>query len=190
MQRQEIADVLERSSRYQKYLEAVVDLNEDAKHSDAELLLGRYSTLKAAHQDLLERTESATLESEELKTKIQRFTEDKTNDNLKYNNELGSLQKRLEDSENTSLLVQADTDQRRTADLAEHHRLAQLQLACRNVFARCIESSQLKNSRARYATIQAPQDQLRVIRQYLEDLVDIVQKWTDNPIHTRGTYRP
>ena len=59
-------------------------------------IIYRYNTLVATHSDLLETEQHNQKASEDEKARLVRFTEEKNNQILHYNNKLAQLQTRLD----------------------------------------------------------------------------------------------
>lgn len=80
---------LERNVIYQQYLEKVLESAEEFQ--EIREVIARYDTLTATHQDLLERETKNQEKYETEKGRLVKFTEEKNNEILNYNNQVRCL---------------------------------------------------------------------------------------------------
>merc|ERR1712137_1403716 len=89
-ERERLSEKLEKHEIYQKFMEKVLDQSEE--FSETREIIDRYNTLVATHSDLLDREQLNQKASEDEKARLVRFTEEKNNQILHYNNKLAQLQ--------------------------------------------------------------------------------------------------
>ena len=134
--------------KYFKYLEMVQEsVPED--YPEISDLLNRYNTLKDANVDLTKRQAMHERENDERRTAYTTFGKDKANDVLNFNNEIASLQKKLEISEHDVLKVQNDVDVAVRSTSDKTLELGQVFMAIGNLLQRCtggIHGAILKHS--------------------------------------------
>ena len=87
--RSKLQDKLQRHEIFAVFMQKVLDSSEE--FSEVREIIDRYSTLVATHLDLLEREQQNQDASEQEKARLVRFTEEKNNQILHYNNQLGTL---------------------------------------------------------------------------------------------------
>merc|ERR1711988_850715 len=95
--------------KYQVYLADVVDFVTEDYH-EIQDLLNRYKTLKDANHDLADRQRENEQESENKRVSFKNFTKERANEILNANNEIASLQKKLESSEAMTYRLQNEVD--------------------------------------------------------------------------------
>ena len=88
-QRSNLQDKLSRHEIFAVFMQKVLDSSEE--FSEVREIIDRYSTLVATHLDLLEREQQNQDASEQEKARLVRFTEEKNNQILHYNNQLGTV---------------------------------------------------------------------------------------------------
>jgi hypothetical protein len=84
-QRSKLQDKLSRHEIFAVFMQKVLDSSEE--FSEVREIIDRYSTLVATHLDLLEREQQNQDASEQEKARLVRFTEEKNNQILHYNNQ-------------------------------------------------------------------------------------------------------
>eukprot|EP01029_Cantina_marsupialis_P010509 TRINITY_DN2396_c0_g1_i2.p1 TRINITY_DN2396_c0_g1~~TRINITY_DN2396_c0_g1_i2.p1 ORF type:complete len:235 (-),score=61.15 TRINITY_DN2396_c0_g1_i2:462-1166(-) len=94
-QSEELARTVQANMKFQDFLELVQEsVPED--YPEISDLLNRYRTLRDANTRLLKRQDKQELLAEETRNQYRTFTKEKTNEILNFNNEIASLQKKLE----------------------------------------------------------------------------------------------
>ena len=83
------------------FMQKVLDSSEE--FSEVREIIDRYNTLVATHLDLLEREQLNQEASEQEKARLVRFTEEKNNQILHYNNQLAQLQTRLDKAQSNAV---------------------------------------------------------------------------------------
>merc|ERR1712128_105396 len=86
---------------YQNFMQKVLDASEE--FSEVREIIDRYNTLGATHSDLLDREQLNQKASEDEKARLVRFTEEKNNQILHYNNKLAQLQTRLDQAQSNAV---------------------------------------------------------------------------------------
>mmetsp|Transcript_5406 Transcript_5406/g.7971 ORF Transcript_5406/g.7971 Transcript_5406/m.7971 type:complete len:319 (+) Transcript_5406:224-1180(+) len=89
----------EKSFQYQNYLLQVVDYSKGTsqKFTTLQDILNRYNTLKLVNMDLEKRHQRCELDNERRRRDIIEVSKENSNELLRYNNEIASLQKSLDD---------------------------------------------------------------------------------------------
>jgi chromosome segregation ATPase len=95
--------------KYQLYLADVVDFVTEDFHEIQELL-NRYKTLMDANHDLADRQRENEGESENKRVHFANYTKERANEILNANNEIASLQKKLESGEALAYRLQNEVD--------------------------------------------------------------------------------
>merc|ERR1711937_570267 len=100
-ERERLSEKLEKHEIYQKFMQKVLDQSEE--FSETREIIDRYNTLVATHSDLLDRDQLNQKASEDEKARLVRFTEEKNNQILHYNNKLAQLQTRLDQAQSNAV---------------------------------------------------------------------------------------
>ena len=166
---------LEKMNKYQKFLESVLDAEEEFQ--EIHDLLSRYETLDAAHSDLISRSIKADEENEMQRHDLQTYVREKTDDLLGYNNTIAGLQKQSEVAMTATRVEEANAD-RRLHDVADRTlQLGQVMMACDNIYQRCCDRSHVARRKAGgdSADLGVLVDKLMYIKDYLSDLSAIAR---------------
>jgi len=97
------------NTKYQEYLNNVVEFVTEDYHEIQELL-NRYQTLKDANHDLSDRQRAHEQENEDKRVSFSNFQKERANMILNANNEIASLQKKLESAESLTYRLQNEVD--------------------------------------------------------------------------------
>ena len=178
--REEQKSVLAKNKRYEQFLDLVEQVNEsENRGTESGHLLKRHDTLVNAHQDLLAKIAETEQETEEMRIDMKKYISARQDEILKCNNQLAKLQKKMEHSEDSVIDMQASAERAIKTSMKEQHDLAQIRLACQNVFDRCLASSKIRSLKVRHSQTKSIEEQLRYIRQYLTDLMEIDAAWRE-----------
>jgi protein subunit release factor A len=85
------------SRRYQRYLESVLEVADE--YQEVQDLLLRHATLQATNDDLRAHQQRCSKEAEDIRTALQAFVKQQTDELLDLNNTLAKLKKQLEQQE-------------------------------------------------------------------------------------------
>jgi flagellar motility protein MotE (MotC chaperone) len=85
------------SCRYQRYLESVLEVADE--YQEVQDLLLRHATLQATNDDLRAHQQRCSKEAEDIRTALQAYVKQQTDDILDLNNTLAKLKKQLEQQE-------------------------------------------------------------------------------------------
>ena len=100
-EREKLNEKLKKHEIYQNFMQKVLDASEE--FSEVREIIDRYNTLVATHSDLLDREQLNQKASEDEKARLVRFTEEKNNQILHYNNKLAQLQTRLDQAQSNAV---------------------------------------------------------------------------------------
>eukprot|EP00743_Colponemidia_sp_Colp-15_P001978 GILK01002151.1.p1 GENE.GILK01002151.1~~GILK01002151.1.p1 ORF type:complete len:392 (+),score=107.62 GILK01002151.1:77-1177(+) len=139
----ELEREVQRNMRYEEFLERVKDANEE--YQEINDLVNRYETLENANSDLRKNQIRFEEETEQLRAEFQQYTKDRTNEILAFNNDIASLQKKLELSEGERIKLQTLADNTIKNATNKTLNLGQILMAVENLYVRCI--SQRPNMR-------------------------------------------
>lgn len=168
-EKETIREVLDKSMRYQHYLETVLEVADE--YSEVSDLLLRHATLLATNQDLKEHQRKCAELAEKIRTEIQVYVKQKTDESLNLNNELARLKKELEGYEGDAVSQQAKKDQSLQVASEKTLEYGQVVLSTDNIFNRCRARSKIA-----YPSESNPLQQLDVIGNYVSDLSAIIKQ--------------
>eukprot|EP00899_Mesostigma_viride_P009263 jgi/Mesvir1/18338/Mv14239-RA.1 len=164
------SNVVEKSMRYQKYLEAVLDVA-DEYHEINDLLM-RAATLEATNADLKAHSRACLEKHEEKRAELQLYSKQKMDEILNLNNKVSMLKKELESWERESQLMQSRQDTSLQSASAKMLELGQVTMATDNLFSRVLQRSNVGHPPYTKAV-----DQLTVIGDFMSDLASIIKAW-------------
>lgn len=91
------------SCSYQRYLESVLEVADE--YQEVQDLLLRHATLQATNDDLRAHQQRCSQEAEDIRTALQAFIKQKSDEILDLNNTLAKLKKQLEQQEEQAGLL-------------------------------------------------------------------------------------
>lgn len=104
---------------------------------EIENLLKRYKTLRDANEDLARKQQRTEELNEEKRAEFNNYVKERTNEILNFNNEIASLQKKLEQAEAKRLRVQTEVDHSIRTASDKTLELGQILMAVSNLLQRC-----------------------------------------------------
>eukprot|EP01137_Pigoraptor_chileana_P028674 Opistho-2@12865 len=152
---------------YQHYLERVLETSEE--FSEVREIIARYDTLVATNEDLLARQRRNQDENERKRAELNKFTEEKNNEILNYNNRLANLQKTFEETQMRALKWEAEWNHILNTAAKKTLLLGQIKMATHNLFS--LVNRHLKMRLGACKTIE----QLERIQEFVEDLSQITE---------------
>lgn len=173
---------LERNSIYQKYMEKVQETSDE--FSEIREIIARYDTLVATHLDLLERDQANQDAIEKEKAKLMKFTEEKNNEILYYNNQLAQLQTRLDQAQSRAVKWESKWAHIQNTAAKKTLLLGRIKIATHNLF-------QLVNKHLKQQTTTVPLEntalQLEKIQMFIQDLTQITTEIKRAEAATHGS---
>ncbi|GAX82119.1 hypothetical protein CEUSTIGMA_g9547.t1 [Chlamydomonas eustigma] len=169
-EKEKIHEVLEKNMRYQHYLENVLEVADE--YQEVGDLLMRHATLLATNQDLKEHQRKCAELAEKIRTELQVYMKQKTDEILNLNNELARLKKELETYEGDALVQQAKKDHSLQVASQKTLEYGQVVLSTDNIFNRCRGRSKIA-----YPPESNPLQQLDVVGNYVSDLGAIIKAY-------------
>ena len=166
--RQKQITVLQKHISYQQYLERVLEIAEE--FSEIRDAIARYDTLVATNEDLLETQRNNQDENERLRTHLLKYTEDKNNEVLNYNNQLATMQTQLEEAQSKAFKWETQWNHILNSAAKKTLLLGQVKMATRNLFS--LVNKHLKMQMDKHSTAE----QLHKIQEFIQDLTDITAK--------------
>ncbi|XP_065055065.1 coiled-coil domain-containing protein 42 homolog [Rhopilema esculentum] len=156
---------LERYSMYQRYLDKVLEVAEEF-HEIREIT-ARYDTLIATHMELLEREHRNQDAMEKEKARLNRFIEEKNNENLNYNNQLAQLQTQLEEAQSNAVKWESQWTFIQNTAAEKTLLLGRIKMATHNLYM--LVNKHLKQD----VPAEGTMDQLSKIQTFIQDLTHI-----------------
>lgn len=161
--------------RYQKYLEDVMNYNED-NYTDTNDIIVRGKTLEDNHRELQQRRKFLEREKEDQKTLLGTKKKRKEDENLEMQHQLDKLQTELaviqKDVKNYSGNIDKDIDSKGGTT----KEIGQVRMACTNLFDRCFEfNNKYRKSGGQEEVDRDVLMQLEYIGWCLEDYMKIIE---------------
>ncbi|KXJ27520.1 coiled-coil domain-containing protein 42 homolog [Exaiptasia diaphana] len=163
--RDKIQTKLEKFFIYQQYLEKVLECAEEFQ--EIREIIARYDTLTATHQDLLERETKNQEKYEKEKGRLVKFTEEKNNEILSYNNQLANLQTQLEKAQSLAVKWESQWTHIKNTAAKKTLLLGRIKMATHNLFM--LVNRHLGQTGA----IEQTEKQLEKIQVFIQDLTQI-----------------
>lgn len=167
-ERDHIQYKLERNVIYQQYLEKVLESAEEFQ--EIREVIARYDTLTATHQDLLERETKNQEKYEKEKGRLVKFTEEKNNEILNYNNQLAHLQTQLERAQSVAVKWESQWTHIQNTAAKKTLLLGRIKMATHNLFM--LVNRHLKQN----TVIEHTEKQLEKIQVFIQDLTQITNE--------------
>uniref|UniRef100_H2Y4L5 DUF4200 domain-containing protein n=1 Tax=Ciona savignyi TaxID=51511 RepID=H2Y4L5_CIOSA len=158
---------LEKNSIFQKYMERVQESTDE--FSEIREIIGRYDTLVATHVDLMKRDLKNQDAIEEEKGRLVKFTEEKNNEILSYNNQLAQLQTRLDQAQSKAVKWESKWTHIQNTAAKKTLLLGRIKIATHNLFQ--LVNKHLKQQ----ATVPLENTALQLdkIQMFIQDLSQI-----------------
>ncbi|XP_067928968.1 coiled-coil domain-containing protein 42 homolog [Watersipora subatra] len=168
--REDVRAKLDKLVVYQKYLEKVIESAEEF-HEIREIL-SRHDTLTSTYQDLLDRDHLNQEKVEKEKSRLSKYTEDKNNEILGYNNQLSGLQTRFDKAQSKAAFWESKWTHIKNTAASKTLELGKIKMATHNLYL-------LVMNRQRGGvgeTVEETADQLDKIQVFIQDLNKITEE--------------
>jgi len=136
-EREKLNDKLSKHEIYQTFMQKVLDASEE--FSEVREIIDRYNTLVATHSDLLETEQHNQKASEDEKARLVRFTEEKNNQILHYNNKLAQLQTRLDQAQSNAVKWESKWTHIQNTAAKKTLLLGRIKIATHNLYQVCFK---------------------------------------------------
>lgn len=156
---------LDKFSMYQKYLDKVLEVAEEF-HEIREIT-ARYDTLIATHLELLERENKNQDAMESAKVSLNKFIEEKNNENLNFNNQLAHFQTKLEDAQSNAVKWESEWTHIQNTAAKKTLLLGRIKMATHNLYM--LVNKHLKQD----VPVEGTLEQLTKIQTFIQDLTHI-----------------
>ncbi|XP_070572842.1 coiled-coil domain-containing protein 42 homolog [Ptychodera flava] len=166
--RDKLAKKLFKHTIFHKYLEKVLE-TADEFHEIREII-ARYDTLVATHEDLIEKDHENQEAVEAERTRLHKFTEDKNNEILNYNNQLANLQTRLDRAQSEAVKWESVWTHIKNTAAKKTLLLGRIKMATHNLFM--LVNRHLKQQQL----VEDTTEQLSKIQVFIMDLTQITQE--------------
>merc|ERR1711976_353705 len=163
-----IQNKLEKHTIFHKYLEKVLETAEEF-HEIREVI-ARYDTLTATHEDLMERDQINQEKMEKERSDLMKYTEEKNNDILSYNNQLAGLQTRLDKAQSQAVKWESKWTHIKNTAAKKTLLLGRIKMATHNLFQLV---NRHQKTRRDEVEVEDTTEQLIRIQQYIQDLNQI-----------------
>ncbi len=164
--RNRVQDTLDKHKKFHTYMDGVLEISEE--FSEVREITSRYETLSSTYQDLLERDHNSQDLIESKRQFLAKFTEDRQNDIMSYNNDLSFMQGDLDKAKSKTVQLESNWHQIQTTAAAKTLELGRIRMATMNLF-------NLVNRQQRQASVDETDSdtQLEKISQFIQDLSQI-----------------
>lgn len=162
---------LKKYTIYRQFLERVVEQSDE--FDETQEIISRYETLKQTREDLLDREHRNQDAIEAERTDLIKFTEERTNEILGYNNELANLQTILEEVQSETVKWESEWARIQTTAAKKTLLLGQIKMATHNLLTLMYKHLQKKMppSEAGQTLLQ-----LEKVQTFIKDLTEITNE--------------
>lgn len=167
--KESLAGILDQRVIFQKYLDKVIESAEEF-HEIREVI-ARHDTLTATHLDLMDREQLNQEAIENEKQELMKYTEEKNNQILSYNNQLAGLQTRLDKAQSAAVKWESKWTHIKNTAAKKTLLLGRIKMATHNLYQ--LVDKQQKQSLASDVPIDDTNEQLARIQTYIQDLTQI-----------------
>lgn len=165
-ERGKIQETLDKHKKFHTYMDAVLETSDE--FSEVREITSRYETLSSTYQDLLERDQSNQDLIESKRQYLAKFTEDRQNEIMSYNNDLSFMQGDLDKAKSKTVHLESNWNQIQTTAAAKTLELGRIRMATLNLFN--LVNTQLK---MQGVTETDSDTHLDKVSQYIQDLSQI-----------------
>lgn len=159
---------LEKHVIFQKYMERVLETGEE--FHEIRDIIARYDTLTATHEDLLDREQINQDSVERQRQKLMKYTEEKNNEILGYNNQLSNLQTRLDRAQSEAVKWESQWTRIKNTAAKKTLLLGRIKMATHNLY------QLVKRHQKQTAQAEDTMEQLNQIRLFIQDLTQVTNE--------------
>ena len=170
-EKERLAKKLDKHVIFHKYMEKVLESAEEF-HETREVI-ARYDTLTATHEDLLAAEGENQDIIEEQRQHLHKYSEEKNNEILNYNNQLAGLQTRLDKAQSAAVKWEATWTHIKNTAAKKTLLLGRIKMATHNLYM--LVNRQRKQTQAEGFT-EDTNEQLNKIQLYIQDLNQITNE--------------
>jgi len=167
--RSKLREKLDKHEIFSQFMQKVLDSSEE--FSEVREIIDRYNTLVATHLDLLEREQQNQEASEQEKARLVRFTEEKNNEILHFNNQLAQLQTRLDKAQSNAVKWESKWTHIQNTAAKKTLLLGRIKIAIHNLYQLVC-----KHSKGTVAPTEDTMVQLDRIQTFIQDLSQITSE--------------
>ncbi|XP_002739901.1 coiled-coil domain-containing protein 42 homolog [Saccoglossus kowalevskii] len=167
-QRDKLAKKLSKHTIFHRYLEKVLE-TADEFHEIREII-ARYDTLVATNEDLIEKDHENQEAVEAERAKLHKFTEDRNNEILEFNNQLANLQTQLDKAQSEAVKWESVWTHIKNTAAEKTLVLGRIKMAAHNLFM--LVNRHLKQQQL----VEDTTEQLSKIQVFIMDLTQITQE--------------
>lgn len=167
-EREKLLKRLNKHVVFHEYLEKAVASAEEFQ--EIREIIARFDTLTATHQDLLETEIKNQDRVEEEKKMLSKYSEEKNNEILKYNNQLAGLQTRLDTAQSQAVKWESKWTHIENTAAKKTLLLGKIKMATHNLFQLVNSHQKTKKDEVE---LEDTSEQLNRIQTYIQDLNQI-----------------
>ncbi|XP_064612677.1 coiled-coil domain-containing protein 42 homolog isoform X2 [Liolophura sinensis] len=153
---------------FHKYMEKVLESGEE--FHEIRDIIARYDTLTATHEDLMEKDQLNQDAVEAQRQQLLKYTEEKNNEILSYNNQLASLQTRLDKAQSEAVKWESVWTHIKNTAAKKTLLLGRIKMATHNLY------QLVKKHQKQTAQTEETHEQLNQIRIFIQDLTQVTNE--------------
>lgn len=159
---------LENYSIFHKYMEKALERGEE--FHEMRDVIARYDTLTATHEDLLKNDQKNQEVIEKHRQQLMKYIEEKDNEILSYNNQLSTLQTRLDVAQSEAVKWESAWTHIKNTAAKKTLELGRIKMATHNLY------QLVKKHQKQAAQAEETPDQLNQIQMFIQDLTTITNE--------------
>lgn len=167
-QKDKLHTKLERYTIFHQYMDKVLEAGEE--FHEIRDIIARWDTLKATHQDLLERDQKNQDRVEKQRQDLMKYMEEKENQVLNYNNQLSGLQTRLDAAQSDAVKWESSWNHIKNTAAKKTLLLGRIKMATHNLY------QLVKSHQNQVDDVEETTDQLSQIQIFVQDLSQITSE--------------
>eukprot|EP00760_Papus_ankaliazontas_P000721 PhM_4_TR10197/c0_g1_i1/m.29449 len=174
-EKQDMRERFHKFLRYQKYLEDVMNYNEE-NYTDTNDIILRGKTLEDNHKELQQRRKYLQREKDDQKTLLGTKKKRKEDENLEMQHQLDNLQTEFGDVQKEVKAMQDSIDKGVETKGRATKEIGQVRMAVRNLYDRCAEFNKMFRIRSQEDQDKDVLNQLQYIGYCLDDYMRLMEK--------------
>jgi len=167
-QKDKLHTKLDRYTIFHQYMDKVLEAGEE--FHEIRDIIARWDTLKATHQDLLERDQKNQDRVEKQRQDLMKYMEEKENQVLNYNNQLSGLQTRLDAAQSDAVKWESSWNHIKNTAAKKTLLLGRIKMATHNLY------QLVKSHQNQVDDVEETTDQLSQIQIFVQDLSQITSE--------------
>ncbi|XP_069134847.1 coiled-coil domain-containing protein 42 homolog isoform X1 [Argopecten irradians] len=167
-EKEKLQSKLEKYTIFHKYMEKTLEAGEE--FHEMRDIIARHDTLVATHGDLMDRENQNQAVIEQQRQNLMKYTEEKNNQILSFNNLLSGLQTRLDEAQSEAVFWESKWTHIKNTAAKKTLELGRIKMAAHNLY------QLVKRHQKQSGSEEDTAEQLHQIRMFIQDLTIITNE--------------